>query len=91
MDTKPMIRKQLYITREQDHALKRQARELGVSEAEFVRRALDEAVRETPHRPPTGPDDPLTELLANTRRLADRHRLPAGYRLDRDELYERGA
>ena len=86
-----MIRKQLYITREQDHALKRQARELGVSEAEFVRRALDEAVRETPSRPQTGPDDPLTELQANTRRLADRHRLPAGYRFDRDELYDRGA
>jgi hypothetical protein len=91
MDTKPMIRKQLYITREQDHALKRQARELGVSEAEFVRRALDEAVRENPPCPQTGPDDPLTELLANTRRLAARHRLPAGYRFDRDELYERGA
>lgn len=86
-----MIRKQLYITREQDHALKRQARALGVSEAEVVRRALDEAVRETPPRPQMGLDDPLAELLANTRRLAGRHRLPVGYRFDRDELYDRGA
>ena len=86
-----MIRKQLYITREQDHALKRQARALGVSEAELVRRALDAAAREDARRPLPGPDDPLAELLANTRRLASRSRLPAGYRFDRDDLYERGA
>ena len=36
-----MIRKQFYISSEQDHLLKRRARELGVSEAELVRRGLD--------------------------------------------------
>ena len=36
-----MIRKQLYIGESHDRALKRRARELGVSEAELVRRLLD--------------------------------------------------
>ena len=39
-----MIRKQLYIEEAQDKALKRRAKELGVTEAEVVRRALDEAL-----------------------------------------------
>ena len=92
MNPARMIRKQLYITREQNHALKRQARALGVSEAELVRRALDDLVRDDPSYPVGGADaeGPLADLLANTRRLANR-RLPAGYRFDRDELYERGS
>ena len=36
-----MVRKQVYISREQDDALKRTARRLGVTEAEVVRRALE--------------------------------------------------
>ena len=36
-----MVRKQLYISDEQERALKAKARELGVSEAELVRRMLD--------------------------------------------------
>ena len=39
-----VIRKQLYIEAHQEAALKRRARELGVSEAELVRRALDAAL-----------------------------------------------
>ena len=38
-----MVRKQVYITAEQDRWLKRQAQELGVPEAEVVRRSLDTA------------------------------------------------
>lgn len=41
-----MVRKQLYISREQDQALKRTARRLGVTEAEVMRRALDVVERE---------------------------------------------
>ena len=86
-----MIRKQLYITREQDRALKRQARALGVSEAELVRRALDDLVRTGTARSLEGTpgEGPLAELLENTRRLAEKHHLPSGYRFDRDALYER--
>lgn len=85
-----MIRKQLYITREQDRALKRRARALGVSEAELVRRALDEM--EGAALPPADLQGggSLADLLENTRRLAARHRLPRDYRFDRDALYERG-
>jgi hypothetical protein len=36
-----VIRKQLYISDEHERALKARARELGVSEAELVRRMLD--------------------------------------------------
>lgn len=36
-----LVRKQLYIHRTQDALLKRRARELGVTEAELVRQAID--------------------------------------------------
>jgi hypothetical protein len=36
-----VIRKQLYISDEHERALKARARELGISEAELVRRMLD--------------------------------------------------
>jgi len=36
-----VVRKQLYISEEHERALKARARELGVSEAELVRRMLD--------------------------------------------------
>jgi len=36
-----MVRKQIYIRREQDERLKRKARELDVSEAELVRRGIE--------------------------------------------------
>lgn len=81
-----MIRKQLYITEQQDRALKRQAKARGVSEAELVRQALDEMLRET-----LGAGiqrrEALDRLLDNTRRLAAQHRLSTTYRFDRDALY----
>lgn len=36
-----MVRKQVYITTEQDERLKRLARDMGVTEADLLRRALD--------------------------------------------------
>ena len=81
------IRKQLSVTPEQDRKLKRRSRELGVSEAELVRRALDAVLAETPEAAvPSG--SPLDELLANTRRLAQGRRLEGS--IDRDSLYDRG-
>ena len=81
-----MVRKQLYITELQDRALKRQAKALGVSEAELVRQALDDMLREVPgvraHR-----REALDRLLDNTRRLAEHHRLVDDYLFDRDALY----
>src|SRR5437879_531255 len=40
-----MVRKQLYISDDQERQLKRRAGDLGVSEAELVRRALDGVLR----------------------------------------------
>lgn len=87
-----MIRKQLYITREQERSLKRKARELGISEAELVRRALDDLERDSGSRTASGvaADGPFGELMENTRRLAGERRLPSAFRLDRDELHDRG-
>ena len=87
MKTARMIRKQLYITREQERSLKRKARELGVSEAELVRRAIDDLDRDPLLTKANGPVD---EMMAFTRHLAAKHRLPEGYKFNRDELYDRG-
>ena len=40
-----MVRKQLYIRKDQDRLLKRVAARMGLAEAEFVRVALDRALR----------------------------------------------
>lgn len=80
-----MVRKQLYITEQQDRALKQQAKALGVSEAELVRRALDELLHDTLGAPARR--EVLDRLLTNTRHLASHHRLPAGYRFDREDAY----
>jgi hypothetical protein len=39
-----MVRKQVYIEARQDAALKRRANELGVTEAELIRRGIDETL-----------------------------------------------
>ncbi len=86
-----MIRKQLYITAEQDRALKVQSRALGVSEAELVRRALDHTLAGDGATGAPPVHGALAELLAHARSIAETHRLPDGYRFDRDALYgERG-
>lgn len=40
-----MVRKQVYIEPEQEKLLKRRAKELGVTEAELVRRGIDQIAR----------------------------------------------
>jgi hypothetical protein len=79
-----MIRKQLYLEDHQDAQLKRRARELGVSEAEVVRRALEDALRgERPRLRPPGRDAAVARLRSTWR--TSQSTLPA--RLDRDALY----
>jgi hypothetical protein len=43
-----MVRKQIYIGREQDELLKQRAQELGVSEAELVRRGIEHVLESGP-------------------------------------------
>lgn len=84
-----MVRKQLYISDEHERALKARARELGVSEAELVRRMLDGLLLGGEGGlAGTGASDALEGFLEETDRLAESHRFPEGYRFDREELYE---
>ena len=86
-----MVRKQLYISDEHERALKARARELGVSEAELVRRMLDGLLLDGERR--TGlagavAVEALEGFLEEADRLAESHRFPEGYLFYRDELYE---
>jgi len=51
MDMTRKIRKQIYIDREQEDLLKRRAEALGISEAEIIRRKLNEPERPGVSRP----------------------------------------
>ena len=83
-----MIRKQLYIEEAQDKALKRRAKELGVTEAEVVRRALDEALQTKASRPLPKNVEALERFLKRSEEIAKTHSFPEGYRFNRQELYE---
>jgi hypothetical protein len=86
-----VVRKQLYISDEHERALKARARELGVSEAELVRRMLDGLLLNGEvGRGLAGAvaAEALEGFLEEADRLAESHHFPEGYRLDRDELYE---
>lgn len=54
-----MVRKQIYLKVEQEMALKRRAEEEGKSEAELLRRALDNYLSKAP----TGRRNPLWDLV----------------------------
>lgn len=84
-----VVRKQLYISDEHERALK--ARELGVSEAELVRRMLDGLLLDGGEgRGLIGADaaEALESFLEGTDRLAGSHHFPEGYLFSRGDLYE---
>ncbi len=86
-----MVRKQLYISEEHERALKARARELGVSEAELVRRLLDGLLLDGEGGTGlarAGATEALEGFLGEADRLAESSRFPEGYRFDREELYE---
>lgn len=81
-----MVRKQLYIDDRHERDLKRRARELGVSEAELVRRALDATLGAAEKRSASYPDRP-----AAVERLRAAWRAPSSTldgRFERDGLYQ---
>lgn len=85
-----MVRKQLYLEARQDRALKRRAKQLGVSEADVVRAALDAALGEPGAAGSalrTTRARALRSLLDGAREIAAAHRT-SGPRYERDELYE---
>jgi hypothetical protein len=82
------VRKQLYIADDQERRLKRRARELGVSEAELVRRALEAALaHEGVSLPRPDPDATVAGLLASIDRIARRSAFPATWRFSRQQAY----
>ena len=84
-----MVRKQLYISDEHERALKARARELGISEAELVRRMLDGLLLDGERGlAGAGAAEALEGFLEEANRLAESHRFPEGYVFNRDELYE---
>ncbi len=84
-----MVRKQLYLEESQDQALKHRAKELGISEAEVVRRALDQAFRRTPASPlARRRQELLAALFKDADRVVETSCLPDEYRFNRQELYE---
>ena len=86
-----MVRKQLYISEEHERALKARARELGVSEAELVRRMLDGLLLDAEGGrglARAGAAEALEGFLEEADRLAESHRFSEGYVFNRDELYE---
>jgi hypothetical protein len=79
-----MIRKQFYIYPDQDAALKRKARELGLSGADLVRRALYAILTETTQATPARPSV-LRALLEDAQALSVTHPAPEGYVFKRDD------
>ena len=84
-----MVRKQLYISDEHERALKARAKELGVSEAELVRRMLDGLLLDGERGlAGAGATEALEGFLKEADRLVESHRFQRGYVFDRNELYE---
>lgn len=81
-----MVRKQIYIEREQDRLLKRRAKELGVTESDLIRRGIDQVDRTHAGLPldRAAWDDELTFIRERAR--VQELGLTRGW--TREELYE---
>jgi len=82
-----MVRKQIYIKPEQEEYLKRRAQELGISEAEVIRRKLSEPERLGISRP-RNPKAWQEELAFIKRRAKKLPALNKQRAWTREELYE---
>ena len=81
----------MYISDEHERALKARAKELGISEAELVRRMLDRLLFDGEYVGKLAgvrAAEALESFLEEADRLTESHRFPAGYAFSRDELYE---
>lgn len=81
-----MVRKQIYIEAHQDALLKRLSRQLGVSEAELIRRGIDDLEQRRPAFKPDLAAWAESEAFAEERAQMD---VPqTGRQWTRDELYD---
>ena len=81
-----MVRKQLYIDDEQEAALKRCARERGVTEAELVRDALDRYLADVEREES---DAAWARIMALSERQGAKGPVPGKRDWTREEIYER--
>jgi hypothetical protein len=81
-----MVRKQVYIRKDQDSRLRRTAKDLGVTESEIIRRGIDHETAEVQN----GPRDPQAwaELMEFVKKRAQMKVPQTGRSWTRDELYE---
>ncbi len=81
-----MVRKQVYVEARQEEQLKRLARELGITEAELIRRGIDQVTRLPLRLPP----DPRAWEEARTliRQRMELEVPQTGRNWRRDELYD---
>ncbi len=77
-----MIRKQVYIEVHQEKALKRQAKALGVSEAELMRQALDSVLKPAVQERPK-----ISAALEQLFNVADE--LTSSYKFETDDSFDR--
>jgi hypothetical protein len=87
-----MVRKQLYFPPHLDQAVKRRAAQQGISEAELVRRAIEQALHDAPRDATLGNPRALQALeRLKTRAVQTRTRVnvPGDWHFDRDETHDR--
>ena len=87
-----MVRKQLYIEERQERALKARAAELGVSEAAFVRAALDKALKDPAALRSDELDRErrraLERLLVGLKEASQVAQIEPGYKFKREDAYD---
>jgi len=85
-----VVRKQLYLREDQDALLKQRARDLGISEAELVRRALDRYLASS-EEDQRSPEEAVLRFLDLAEEVQRHHHFPEDWRFRREEVYqERG-
>ncbi len=83
------VRKQIYISQRQEQLLKRLSQSLGISEAEFIRQAIDRQAANAAPALPGSHEESWQELVTfmhSLRERADQFSEP--YHWNREELYE---
>ncbi len=84
-----LVRKQIYIKKRQNTLLKRQAKQRGISEAEFIREALDKQLSQAITRPAKPDPEAWERALAFMKALHAQGPLPDRPRdWKREDLYE---
>jgi Ribbon-helix-helix protein, copG family len=83
-----MVRKQIYLEKRQQKALKQRARATGMSESEIVRQAVDRELygNDVPTRPDPDVFEEIRHFILDLEQRKPIEGEP--YRFNRDELYE---